>query len=88
MAVKVANNEDLNGDDSISRRLVNVFEAWKRGPFMWRFVTLWKRILSSLRFRAQFINRFVHESKNEEAARAEQRKIFERELYGSRLLIY
>lgn len=48
MAVKVANNENLNDDDSISRRrLVNVFRPWKRVPFIWRLV-LWKRIFSRL----------------------------------------
>lgn len=48
MAVKVANNEDLNGDDSISRRrwsmssvLGNVFHSYEA-------LILWERILSSL----------------------------------------
>lgn len=56
MAVKVANNEDLNDDDSISRRrLVNVFRPWKRVSFIWRLV-LWKRIFSRLSDSSLIVN--------------------------------
>lgn len=51
--------------------------------------SLGERILSSLRLRALFINRFVHESKNEEeAAKRAKDGSLERELDVSRLLIY
>lgn len=56
MAVKVANNENLNDDDSISRRrLVNVFRPWKRVPFIWRLI-LWKRIFSRLSGSSLIVN--------------------------------
>ena len=43
MAVKVANNEDLNGDDSISRRLVNVLRLGNESHSC--FVTLERNIV-------------------------------------------